>query len=645
MRMPSLGEDFGRYRLESELGRGGMGIVYAARDTSLDRLVALKIITPQWAEDAEYRARFEREALSLSRVESANVVAVHDFGELDGCLYLVTQVLPDGDLLQLVGREGALAPAVALDVAGQVLDGLGDAHGVGVVHRDVKPSNVLLRRRDGRLEAVLCDFGIATGAGGDVTRTGALVGSFPYMAPERHQGEQADGAADVYSVGCVLWQTLTGTAPYVGSDVEVAMAHLQAPLPQLPAADDFSRAINLILTRALAKDAAERYPSARAMKSDLVSAAALAPSALELPDVTAIRHVIVPGVVAGASIGGGTGAGGSSADQPGRSPRRPLVAVLAAVIAVLLAVVGTYAVVAASAGERSVELSDVAGDASPPLTASVPSESGEPTTTDESSDEPSAATSGKGENGTKGSTGKKGSKNGGASGNDSDSDTGVVTDPGVLTDPGSTDPGSTDGDGSSTGGGTKGGNGGRDPGPGGGNGNDTQPTKPPKQSPAPTPTPAPPPPKTFACWNGDETYGYDQCPALSGRAGLEWVYPNNYSCASDPTAGGPRLVILTCQRKTQYGRGEIRYTLWTSVAAATDYFAGQNGSKADPWKSDWGYTWFRETPKNELKYQRTNVYAEEPVSVVVRGVNLQAHQQIVGTVKYRQPAHLRGAPL
>ena len=95
----------------------------------------------------------------------------------------------------------------------------------------------------------------------------------------------------------------------------------------------------------------------------------------------------------------------------------------------------------------------------------------------------------------------------------------------------------------------------------------------------------------------------------------------------------------------QHGRGEIRYTLWTSVAAATDYFSGQNGSKADPWKSDWGYTWFRETPKNELKYQRTNVYAKEPVSVVVRGVNLKAHQQIVGTVKYRQPANLRGAPL
>ncbi|MEN8672632.1 serine/threonine-protein kinase [Nocardioides sp.] len=659
MRMPSLGEDFGRYRLESELGRGGMGIVYAARDTSLDRLVALKIITPQWAEDAEYRARFEREALSLSRVESPHVVAVHDYGELDGCLYLVTQIVPDGDLLQLLRREGALAPAVALDVVGQVLDGLGDAHGVGVVHRDVKPSNVLLRRRDGRLQAVLCDFGIATSAGGDVTRTGALVGSFPYMAPERHQGEQADGAADVYSVGCVLWQTLTGTAPYVGSDVEVAMAHLQAPLPQLPAADDFSRAINLILTRALAKDPAERYPSARAMTSDLVSAASLAPGALELPDVTSIRHVIVPGVVAGASGGGGAGGGTGTppalAEESGRSPRRPLVAVLAAAIAVLLAVVGTYAVVAATAGERSVELSGVAGAASPASSAPVPSETGESTASDEASDEPSGASTRKGGSATKGRRGRQGSGSTGGSGNDSDA--GVVTDPGALTDPGTGDPGASEGDGSGSGGGTQGGKGGgkqggeqggEQGGKGGGNpgprgDDDTQPNKPPQQTPAPTPTPPPPP--TFRCWNGDETYGYDECPALSGRAGLEWVYPNNYSCVSDPTVGGPRLVILTCQRKTRHGRGEIRYTLWKSVAAATDYFSGQNGSASEPWKGDWGYTWFRETPQNELKYQRTNVYAREPVSVVVRGVNLKAHQQIVGTVMYRPPANRRGAPL
>ncbi len=342
MRLPSLGEDFGRYRLESELGRGGMGIVYAARDTSLDRMVALKIITPQWAEDPEYRARFEREALSLSRVESAHVVAVHDYGELDGCLYLVTQVVPDGDLLQLVRREGALAPAVALDIAGQVLAGLSDAHAVGVVHRDVKPSNVLLRRRDGRIEAVLCDFGIATSPGGDVTRTGALVGSFPYMAPERHQGEQADGAADLYSVGCVLWQTLTGTAPYVGSDVEVAMAHLQAPLPQLPETDDFSRALNLVLVRALAKAPADRYRSARAMRADLDAAAALAPEAIDLPETTSIRHVLVPGVVAAQEAPASPQPVGAQA--PVRR-RRHLAAVVAAGVAVVLAVVGTYVLV------------------------------------------------------------------------------------------------------------------------------------------------------------------------------------------------------------------------------------------------------------------------------------------------------------
>ena len=423
------------------------------------------------------------------------------------------------------------------------------------------------------------------------------------------------------------------------------MAHLQAPLPQLPAADDFSRAINLILTRALAKDAAERYPSARAMKSDLVSAAALAPSALELPDVTAIRHVIVPGVVAGAPIGGGTGADGSSADQPGRSPRRPLVAVLAAVIAVLLAVVGTYAVVAASAGERSVELSDVAGDASPPLTASVPSESGEPTATDESSDEPSGDTSGKGENGTKGSTGKKGSKNGGGVGPRLRLRRRRRHGPRRADRPRLDRPRLDRRRWFEHGWRHEGRQRRRGPRAGWRQRQRNPADQAPEAEPRSDPDPGAPAPEDLRVLERRRDLRVRRVPGTQRPGGAGVGLPNNYSCASDPTAGGPRLVILTCQRKTQYGRGEIRYTLWTSVAAATDYFAGQNGSKADPWKSDWGYTWFRETPKNELKYQRTNVYAEEPVSVVVRGVNLQAHQQIVGTVKYRQPANLRGAPL
>ena len=292
IRMPSVGDQFGRYVLLRPLGQGGMGLVYAARDTSLDREVALKIIAPHLAGDADYRARFTREATVLSQMSSPHVVAVHDYGELDGCLYLVTQLVPGGDLATQLG-QGPVPPAEALGLVGQILEGLADAHDVGVVHRDVKPSNVLLRRRAGRWEALLCDFGIATSDGGEaVTRTGSLVGSTPYMAPERHQGDDSGVAGDVYAVGCLLWRVLTGVTPYAGSEVEVAVAHLQAPLPQLPGTDAFAEAVNDLLRRAMAKSPADRYATARDMAADCRSAAAVAPVAVTLPEHTQIRQAV-----------------------------------------------------------------------------------------------------------------------------------------------------------------------------------------------------------------------------------------------------------------------------------------------------------------------------------------------------------------
>lgn len=630
MRLPSLGEDFGRYRLERELGRGGMGIVYAARDTSLDRLVALKLITPQWAEDPEYRARFEREALSLSRVESAHVVAVHDYGELDGCLYLVTQVVPDGDLLQLVRREGALAPAVALDIAGQILAGLSDAHAVGVVHRDVKPSNVLLRRRDGRLEAVLCDFGIATSPGGDVTRTGALVGSFPYMAPERHQGEQADGAADVYSAGCVLWQLLTGTAPYVGSDVEVAMAHLQAPLPQLPETDGFSRALNLVLARALAKDPAERYPSARAMRTDLLSVTSLAPERLDLPDVTSIRHVLVPGVIAAQA-----GTGAAEVGAPARK-QRPVVAVLAASVAVVLAVVGTYALVGLGSGGPDEVTS---GDASAVggLGALLVSPSSEATST-------SGSDAGVGPQKSKKPGSSSTKRPQGSNATVPSQDGAVVPDPGAAPGSGTSGSGTSGsgGPGSSGGPGTSGsgtsGNGSQDSGPKGG----PKGTGGAKSTPTATPTPTPAP-KTFRCWDGVETYGYNECAALSGVSGVQWVWQNNSGCTQSSTAGGGRLVILTCPR----GNAEVTYTLWKSVDAALDYFTNTKfGERGDNWRSGWGYTWYKSTPSSTYKLNRVQLYSQEPVSVTVAGKDQTAQDKALASLQpYREPSQLRGVPI
>jgi hypothetical protein len=328
IRLPIEGEHFGRYRLQHRLGQGGMGVVYRAHDTTLDREVALKLVVPHLAGDDGFRARFQHEASVLARLDSPRIVRIFDHGEHDGMLYLVTQLIQGGDLLRLIHREGSLPPALATNVMAQVVEGLCDAHAVGVVHRDIKPANVLLRERGRELEAFLCDFGIATTPGADLSRTGTIAGSLPYMAPERHQGEDAGEQGDVYAAGCLFWHALTGTAPYAGTDVEVAMAHLQAAIPQLPGKDRYSAAVNAILRRAMAKDRTKRYPTARALHRDLAAAAALAPDAITLPGATAIRQQVVLGtrrrrwlpaalavaasvvvlataVVAGGSIGGG----------------------------------------------------------------------------------------------------------------------------------------------------------------------------------------------------------------------------------------------------------------------------------------------------------------------------------------------------
>ncbi|HEY9563796.1 MAG TPA: serine/threonine-protein kinase [Nocardioides sp.] len=298
IRLPGAGERFGRYQLVSKLGQGGMGVVYAARDTSLGRDVALKLVAPQHASDEGFRLRFSHEAATLARLESPRIVRIYDYGEQDGVLFLVTQLVEGGDLSALIRRTGPLSPGQAVGVVVQVLEGLVDAHAVNVVHRDVKPANVLLRGSGSDLEAFLCDFGIATVPGAELSRTGTLAGSLPYMAPERHQGVEAGAGGDVYAAGCLLWFALTGAAPYAGTDVEMAMAHLQAPIRQLPGKDKFSSAMNEVLRVAMAKDPRKRYPSAMAMLTDLLKVGALAPDAVALPGNTSLRQELNLGVSA-----------------------------------------------------------------------------------------------------------------------------------------------------------------------------------------------------------------------------------------------------------------------------------------------------------------------------------------------------------
>ena len=274
---PQVGDSVGRYRVTDTLGQGGMGVVFVAVAPDLERPVALKVLAPQAAADPRLRERFAREAATLARLDSPHIVYILEYGEQDGCPYLVTQLVPGGDLRQYLDEHGPLPPRQAADVMEQVAAGLEEAHSQGVVHRDLKSANVLLRvLPGGQLHAYLCDFGIARADSNETTSASGVVGTLEYLAPERQSGAPASFATDIYSLGCLLWAAVTGAPPYRGSEVDVAVAHLRAPVPRLPDDDPVSRRTNAIVARALAKKPDDRYASAHEMRQELVSLTALA---------------------------------------------------------------------------------------------------------------------------------------------------------------------------------------------------------------------------------------------------------------------------------------------------------------------------------------------------------------------------------
>ena len=305
-RFPSVGEDFASYRIVRQLGRGGMGVVFAAEHRALGRLVALKVLSPELAGQDDYRARFSREATVLARLDSPHVVQVLDHGEHDGCLFIATQHVAGGDLSDALRRHGPVPVAQAAQIAEQLAWALGDSHDAGVVHRDVKPSNVLLREISTEVFVYLCDFGIAQDREPGLTAPGAVAGTFAYLAPERLRGEPATAAADLYALGCVLFTSLLGVAPYSGSDVEIGMSHLNAPVPQVVDSSPVAAAVNAVLRRSMAKDPADRYPGARAMRQDLRELARLAAG-------TAHPQLV-------AADPGGPGARGPAAVHPALDP-------------------------------------------------------------------------------------------------------------------------------------------------------------------------------------------------------------------------------------------------------------------------------------------------------------------------------------
>lgn len=260
----------GRYRLVRLLGRGGMGVVYEAFDGVLDRSVALKILKPS-EDDPDFTVRLAREASVLARLRSPHILTIFDHGTHGDQMYLVTEMVPDGDLQTWVRTRGPFAPLTAVQLCEQLCEALGDAHHLGVIHRDIKPANVLLwDRRDG-LWAYLADFGIAREGSDALTRSGAVVGSISYMAPERHLGAVADERSDLYSVGCVLWSLLEGRAPYAGTDFQVMSAHLHEPVPALADTVVGREVITPVLDRLLAKKPEDRFASADEARLELAA--------------------------------------------------------------------------------------------------------------------------------------------------------------------------------------------------------------------------------------------------------------------------------------------------------------------------------------------------------------------------------------
>jgi serine/threonine-protein kinase len=325
-----VGSRFGPYQLRRLLGRGGMGEVYEAEDTRKHRVVALKLISPQFSGNAVFRARMQREADAAGRLNEPHVVPIHDYGEINGRFYVEMRLIEGIDLATLLKRSGALSPPRAVAIVRQVAAALDAAHAIGVTHRDVKPANILITRDD---FAYLVDFGIARAAADPaLTQTGVAMGTYYYMAPERFTGDEVTYRADIYSLACVLAECLTGSPPYGADTVErLVAAHLMKPAPRpsqlLPGT--VPSALDEVIAKGMAKNPEERYRSA----GELARAAHDALTAPEQDEATAIlqhgaeatvasAETSLPGAWADYTVAGVPGA--ARGWRPTSTPARPV---------------------------------------------------------------------------------------------------------------------------------------------------------------------------------------------------------------------------------------------------------------------------------------------------------------------------------
>jgi hypothetical protein len=285
----------GKYQIVRLLGRGGMGAVYQAFDPHLERDVALKVMLPQIAENPEHKRRFEREARAVARLTHPNVVTVFDLGyHTDGSPYIVMELMKGRDLLDVMRQDPPLSLERKLAIVQQVLAGLGHAPKVGIVHRDVKPANIFITEDE---TAKIMDFGVARLDAGSATAAGTFMGTANYISPEQARGRALDGRSDLFSVGCMLCELLTGRRPFDGESAVATLLKIATEPPALPLpAGPEHEALRLVLEKALAKDPAERYETAAAFASALRGVLATLPAEASAPSAaTAAPRGASPG--------------------------------------------------------------------------------------------------------------------------------------------------------------------------------------------------------------------------------------------------------------------------------------------------------------------------------------------------------------
>ena len=293
----------GRYRIVRKLGTGGMANVYLAEDEVLGRRVAIKILNDRHAGDEQFVERFRREAKNAASLSHPNIVSIYDRGEAEGTYYIAMEYLDGRSLKELIVGRGPAPVNVAIEYARQILGAIAFAHRHGIVHRDIKPHNVLVDA-EGRLKVT--DFGIARAGVSQMTEAGSIIGTAQYLSPEQAKGAPVDQTSDLYSVGVVLYELLTGVVPFNGdTPVEIAMKHLSST-PEPPSAKraEVPRELDLVVMRALAKDPADRYQSAEEMDADLgrvARGAAVSPATEEAataiisrPPSTAVTAITPP---------------------------------------------------------------------------------------------------------------------------------------------------------------------------------------------------------------------------------------------------------------------------------------------------------------------------------------------------------------